>query len=140
MADESQFRAPRDLRQEQPHLLDYMRVLLRRKYLAVLVFSIVIFGAIAYLRATPPVYEARARLIIEARTPDAAGLVGQPSDQSKIQQDFQTHYQLLQSRNLARRTIDELGLWNHPALNPDLRPPDDSVYPRCGRRSARSSA
>ena len=92
MADESQFRAPRDLRQEQPHLLDYMRVLLRRKYLAVLVFSIVIFGAIAYLRATPPVYEARARLIIEARTPDAAGLVGQPSDQSKSQPEVQTHY------------------------------------------------
>jgi exopolysaccharide transport family protein len=128
MADESQFRAPRDLRQEQPHLLDYLRVLLRRKYLAVLVFSIVIFGAIAYLRATAPVYEARARLIIEARTPDAAGPVGQPSDQSKIQQDFQTHYQLLQSRNLARRTIDQLGLWNHPGLNPDLRPPDGSVY------------
>lgn len=128
MADETHMRALRDIRQDQPHLLDYVRVLLRRKYLVMFVFSIVIFGAVAYLRSTVSIYEASARLIIEARTPDAAGSVGNPSDQSKIQQDFQTHYQLLQSRNLARKTIDTLGLWGHPGLNPALRPPDDSVY------------
>jgi capsular exopolysaccharide synthesis family protein len=128
MVDETQARALRNGRQEQPHLLDYVRVLLRRKFLVVFVFSMVIFGAIAYLRATVPVYEARARLIIEARSPDAVGPVGQPSDQSKVQQDYQTHYQLLQSRNLARKTIDGLALWGHPAMNPDLGPPDDSVY------------
>jgi capsular exopolysaccharide synthesis family protein len=130
MADETQVRALRDLRQEQPHLLDYVRVLLRRKYLVIFVFSMVILGAVAYLRATIPIYEARARLIIEARTPDAAGPIGEPSDQSKTQQDYQTHYQLLQSRNLARTTIDTLGLWDHPALNPALVPPDDSLYAR----------
>lgn len=128
MSDDTKVRALRDLRQEQPHLLDYVRVLLRRKYLVIFVFSLVILGAVAYLRATIPIYEARARLIIEARTPDAAGPVGDPSDQSKTQQDYQTHYQLLQSRNLARKTIDMLGLWNDPALNPSLRPPDDSFY------------
>jgi polysaccharide biosynthesis transport protein len=127
MSDEKPVRALRDLRQDQPHLLDYVRVLLRRKYLVIIVFSMVILGAVAYLRATVPIYEARARLIIEAR-PGASGPVGEPSDQSETQQDYQTHYQLLQGRNLARKTIDTLGLWGDPALNPDLLPPDDSVY------------
>jgi len=126
MSDETPVRALRDLRQEQPHLLDYVRVLVRRKYLVIFVFSIVILGAVAYLRATIPIYEARARLIIEARTPGTPG-AGDPSD-PKTQQDYQTHYQLLQSRNLARKTIDTLGLWSDPALNPDLLPPDNSIY------------
>jgi polysaccharide biosynthesis transport protein len=138
MADETQIRALRDLRQEQPHLLDYVRVVLRRKYLVIFVFSIVILAAVAYLRATVPIYEARARLIIEARTPDAAGPIGEPSDQTKTQQDYQTHYQLLQSRNLARKTIDTLGLWDHPALNPALSPVDDSVYAKV-RAQARAA-
>lgn len=127
MSDDTPVRALRDLRQEQPHLLDYVRVLLRRKYLVIFVFSIVILGAVAYLRATVPIYEARARLIIEARVPGAAGNAGDPND-PKTQQDYQTHYQLLQSRNLARKTLDTLGLWGQPALNPALVPVDDSVY------------
>ena len=60
MADETHTRALREIRQAQPHLLDYVRVVLRRKYLVIFVFSIVILGAVAYLRATIPVYEARA--------------------------------------------------------------------------------
>lgn len=128
MADDTQLRASRDPRPDQPHLLDYVRVLLRRKYLVIFIFSLVILGAFAYLRATTPVYEARARLIIEARSPDAAGPIGEPSDPTKTQQDYQTHYQLLQSRNLARKTIDTLALWDNPALNPALLPEDDSFY------------
>ena len=129
MADETPVRAFRDLRREQPHLLDYLHVLLRRKYLVVFVFvdrharrSRRICGR------SIPIYEASARSDHRAANARWRRFRRKPSDQTTIQQDFQTHYQLLQSRNLARKTIDTLGLWGHPGLNPALRPPDDSVY------------
>ena len=121
MTPEAPLRAMREPRREQPHLLDYLRVLFRRKFVTSFVFLNVVLGAVAYLHMTVPVYEAHARLIIERRSADGA-LVGEPVDQGETQQDYQTHYQLLKSRNLARKTIDTLALWDHPDLNPSRRP------------------
>jgi capsular exopolysaccharide synthesis family protein len=125
MADDTTVHALRDLR-EQPHLLDYVHVLLRRKFLTIFVFGVVVLGAVVYLRTTVPVFEARARLIIEPRTSETGG-TADAATQTQMQQDYQTHYQLLQSRNLSRKTIESLGLWDDPDLNPSLRTVDDSL-------------
>ena len=124
MADETPVHALRD--PKEPHLLDYVHVLLRRKFLTIFVFVAVVLGAIGYLRTAVPVFEARARLIIEPRTSET-GATAEAGNQTQTQQDYQTHYQLLQSRNLARKTIETLGLWSDPDLNPSLRAPDSSL-------------
>ncbi len=41
-------------------------------------------------------------------------------DQAKADY-YQTQYNILQSRTLARKTIDSLGLWQHPLLNPEAK-------------------
>ena len=39
-------------------------------------------------------------------------------EQNQIADDYyQTQYKILQSRALARRTLDELKLWDHPLFN-----------------------
>lgn len=117
MNDEFPVRSPREVRREQPHLLDYVRIVFRRKLIALMVFLTVVIGAGAYLYSVTPIYEARTRVLIEMPTPDSR----ESLDLSEAQQAYyQTHIQLLQSRDLARKTIGGLGLWEHPLLNPSL--------------------
>ena len=61
-----------------------------------------------------PIYEARAQLLIEA---EAQNII---SFKEVVEQDrattdyYQTQYRILQSRGLAKATLDALQLWNHP--------------------------
>jgi polysaccharide biosynthesis transport protein len=136
MTDAAPVRSPREVHREQPHLLDYVRILLRRKFIVLLVFVVVMAGAVGYLYTVTPVYEAKARLLIEVRGPNAA--TGEPVDQSEMQQGYyQTHYQLLQSRDLAKKTITSLDLWNHPQFNP---PPQSGRFAWADPARARLAA
>ena len=54
MTPEAPLRALREPRREQPHLLDYLRVLFRRKFVTSFVFLNVVLGAAAYLHMTVP--------------------------------------------------------------------------------------
>ena len=100
MTDESPVRSPREVRREQPHLLDYVRIVFRRKLVALVVFLTVVIGAGAYLYSVTPIYETQARVLIEMPTPDSR----ESLDVSEAQQAYyQTHIQLLQSRDLARQ-------------------------------------
>ena len=110
---------------EEKHLLDYVRVIYKRRWIALPVFLIVMtFGVINTLRQTS-VYQGRVQLLIEKDTPNVATL-----DQMFNAQDgwflddfYQTQYRILQSRSLARRSVDLLGVWDAPRLGngPELK-------------------
>jgi capsular exopolysaccharide synthesis family protein len=112
MADDARLRLAyaRDLPREQPHLRDYLLVLRRRWLLTLAVFTLVGLGAAAYLLTTTPVYQARARLLIEPLAADGTTPAPGADLTDAGRADLETHYQLLQSRALAQATIDQLGL------------------------------
>ena len=98
------------------HLVDYLRVLYKRRWVAIPVFVIVFTtAAINSLRATP-VYDATARILIENDSPAVSGLdeLFRASDSWYQGEFYETQYRILQSRSLARRTIQDLGLLGHP--------------------------
>jgi succinoglycan biosynthesis transport protein ExoP len=93
-------------------LLDYVRVFYKRRWTAITTMLVVIISVAAYTFAAVPIYQARARLLIEAENPNVVAFK-EVIEQDQTRQDYyQTQYNILQSRALARRTLDELKLWN----------------------------
>jgi len=106
------------------HLSDYLRMLYKRRWVAGTAFSIVVLLASVYTFTTEPAYDARVQILIEKEDANVVTFK-EVFAQNQVTADYyQTQYRILQSRALARRTIDALHLWNHPTFNP---PPDDSV-------------
>ena len=76
-----------------------------------------VVGLVNALREIP-VYQARAQVLIEPDSPKVARLdqVFQ-SGNSYYDDDFlQTQFRILQSRSLAKRTLDAMKLWDAPRL------------------------
>jgi len=103
---------------EQHHLMDYARILYKRRWIALPVFLIFfVVGAVNALRQVP-VYQGRTQVLIESDQPKVARLdqVFQ-SGNGFFDDDFlQTQFRILQSRSLAKKTIDAMKLWDVPKL------------------------
>ncbi len=100
---------------------DLPRILRRRRWPALTVFVLCVVLGVVHASTRVPVYQARTRLLIE---PDRANVTGlkDPLDQERLTDgDFQTQFMILQSRSLARKTMERLGVWNAPvAVAPPL--------------------
>lgn len=109
-----------------PHLLHYLRVLSKRRWIALTTLALVV-GVVAVVTArTEPLYEARAQLMIEVERPKV--VVFQTDEQAdptnESQQYQETQRRILESRTLARRTLEALQLWQHPAFGGgEVEPP-----------------
>jgi capsular exopolysaccharide synthesis family protein len=103
-----------DHRLSEIHLLDYVRALYKRRWAASTVFLLVMLGAIVYAFTATPIYEGRTRLLIEPDDPNILSFT-EVVDQAQAESEYyQTQYNILQSRTLARATLDDLRLWNSP--------------------------
>ncbi len=102
---------------EEKHLVDYLRVVYKRRWVAIPAFLIVlVVGVINTYRETP-IYQARAQILIEKDTPKVAGFNDLFASQDGWYNDdfYQTQYRILQSRSLARRAVSSMNLAQHPA-------------------------
>ncbi|MDR7420463.1 MAG: Wzz/FepE/Etk N-terminal domain-containing protein, partial [Armatimonadota bacterium] len=88
---------------------EYLRVIYRRRWLFAAVLTVVAAAILGYTWLEQPVYEARVRLVID---PEPSG----PAPFAEIgggpTPDLATVQQSLRSRELARRTVKALDLWN----------------------------
>src|SRR3954447_6969913 len=103
---------------EERHLLDYVRTVYKRRWIAIPLFLLVfVFGSLNAARQTP-IYRARTQLMIEKDTPSVATLdqMFQAQDGWYNDEFYQTQYRILQSRSLAKKTIDAMKLWDAPRL------------------------
>jgi capsular exopolysaccharide synthesis family protein len=98
---------------EEPHLLDYVRVLYKRRWIAGTAFTVVFLLVTVYTFTATPIYEATTKLLIEAENPNVVSFKEVIDEQAAKIDYYQTQYNILQSRSLARRTIDKLRLWDH---------------------------
>ena len=95
---------------------DYLRVLYKRRGLAGGAFVLAfLYLATTSLRKTP-LYEASTQLLIEKESRGAASSSSVPQDSGPGYDDdfYQTHYKMLQSRAIAWRTLESLGLATAP--------------------------
>ncbi|MCC7043665.1 MAG: polysaccharide biosynthesis tyrosine autokinase [Acidobacteria bacterium] len=93
------------------HPSDHLRVLYKRRWVAIPGFLLVFLsGAIGSIR-TVPIYEARTQIMIEKDARRATSLNTVMEERESWYQDdfYPTQYRVLQSRTLATRTAEALG-------------------------------
>jgi succinoglycan biosynthesis transport protein ExoP len=99
---------------EAGHLLDYLRVLHKRRWTAATAFLVVLVATMLYVFTATPIYETRTRLLIESDNPNVVSFKEVIDEQGTKADYYQTQYNILQSRALARKTLDGLNLWQSP--------------------------
>ena len=97
----------------EPHLSDYARVLYKRRWIAGTAFTVVFLLVTVYTFTATPIYEATTKLLIESDNPNVVSFKEVIDEQGSKNDYYQTQYNILQSRTLARRTLNDLKLWNH---------------------------
>ena len=93
------------------HLVDYLRVLHKRRWTAATAFLLVLVTVTVYTFTVTPIYEARTRLLIESDNPNVVDFKEVIDEQGTKADYYQTQYNILTSRALARKAIDDLKLW-----------------------------
>jgi capsular exopolysaccharide synthesis family protein len=105
--------------QDEVHLLDFWKLLVKRRRLVILLFLLV-FVVTAYVNfSATPLYTASAMLQIEPQNPAVTGLaeILSSKPEGSTQYDYyQTQYVLLRSRTLAARVITSLQLASDPTF------------------------
>ena len=66
-----------------------------------------------------PVYEATATLLIESEQANVVSIEEVYGIDSSQREYYQTQFEILSSRRLAERVIDDLGIRNHSEFDPD---------------------
>ena len=108
-------------------LRDYLRVFLKRRWVIITVFAVlVLFTAIATFTAAP-VYQATAQIVIEKENPNLVSIEEVMAMDSTGTDYYQTQYKIIQSRSVAREVSRRLDLKNSPEFFP---PPSDNILSR----------
>jgi len=124
---------------------DYFTIFLKRRWAILSVFFSLVATVTLYSYIATPIYLATAQVLIERQTPQILDQTGggTPSD-SQGEQFYQTQYQLLESRALAKKVADKLQLKNHSFYAPifqNLSPTaDNALKQQAEDRLARSIA
>jgi polysaccharide biosynthesis transport protein len=121
---------------EPLHLRDYWLVVLRRRWLVLLVFVLASSAGIAFVFTREPRYRASTQLLIE-RNPNILEAEKDPRSQEGWDDFFQTQCRLLQSRLLAGKVMARFNLLRDPEF---LQWQDGSPAPGPEDRSADQQA
>jgi polysaccharide biosynthesis transport protein len=107
---------------EERHFIDYLRVLTKRRWTAIPTFLIVVCVLLIPTFTAVPLYEASGQLLIEADTQNVVTFKAVVEQDAATTEFYQTQYKILESRALARATIDALQLWHHPEFGGAAKP------------------
>jgi succinoglycan biosynthesis transport protein ExoP len=111
------FREERESDFEQIDLQHYVRILRKYKLLIVLFSALITCLAAYYAFTATPVYSATSTILIESQSNSPISFEELVGVEVESQDYYQTQYELLRSRGLAKRVVDTLNLWAHPELS-----------------------
>jgi len=95
---------------EQIDIRDYLRVILKRRWAVITVFSVVVVSVIIHAFTATPVYKATSRLIIDKENPNVMSIQEVMAVDASGTDYYQTQYKIVESRNVARAVIKRLNL------------------------------
>ena len=103
---------------EDIHFRDYWHILVRHRWIALAFVAVVVASTLLVTLVTVPVYRGTTLLEIKAETQKLIAFQD-VVQMSQVEREFyQTHYDVLRSRSLAKRVIDRLDLAADPVFNP----------------------
>jgi succinoglycan biosynthesis transport protein ExoP len=92
------------------HLSDYLEILYRRRWIVIITFAIIVGSVTAFSLFATPQYQATAQILLGGQ-PSPMNPLGESSDRLPERNlYFQTQVNLLSSRSLSRKVIEELSL------------------------------
>jgi capsular exopolysaccharide synthesis family protein len=91
-------------------LADYLKILYRRRRLAIAIFTIVVLGAVLYLYKTIPIYEARVSVLLDYEEPNVVNFQKVLTEGPTFGAYIQTQQELLVSRSLVQKTVAAMQL------------------------------
>ncbi|MDR7135863.1 capsular exopolysaccharide synthesis family protein [Lysobacter niastensis] len=116
---------------DEINLLEYWRILRERQWLVVGVTAAVALVALVLTLLATPVFRAGSTLQIERETIQLLDVQGLQPAESPYDIDFyQTQYELLQSRSLAQRVVQDLRLVEHPYFAKTVAAVDEAFNER----------
>jgi len=96
--------------EEQIDLRDYLRVILKQRWIIIAFFSIVVIFVAIYVLIATPIYKASARLVIEKENPNVVSIQEVMAVNASGTDYYQTQYKIIESRVVAREVIKRLSL------------------------------
>jgi len=105
------------------NIWEYINVVLRRRWTVIAVFVVCLLTGLIFSFTSTPMYSATTLLQIQPAGPKVTDFdaVQESVSQAQAYHDFfQTQYDILSSRTLARRTIDGLSLDENAFINGDM--------------------
>jgi len=98
-------------------LLEYWHIILKRRWTVLGMLGIVLAVVLVVTLLTPSIFRSSTTLQIERDTIQVVQVQGLMPVESVSDKDFyQTQYELLKSRTLAKRVIDQLNLGSDPSF------------------------
>jgi len=110
-----------DLREETIDLRDYFRVLMKRRWVIVTFFTIVVLTVAVQTFTAIPIYQATARIVIEKENPNVVSIQEVMAVDATGSDYYQTQYKIIESRTLARKVIQRLKLEDNEEFFPKPR-------------------
>ena len=99
--------------EEEIHLRDYWRVIMKYRWTVVTMFIIVLVTVAIATFSMDPVYKATAQILIDKENPNILSIQEVMSLDARDVDYYQTQYKILQSRSLARAVIKAMDLAHH---------------------------
>jgi capsular exopolysaccharide synthesis family protein len=107
--------------EEQLHLRDYWAVLLHHRWTVITFLATVVLTTMIVTLVTTPVYRSTVLIEIGPGNPNVVAFQDVVEVGRAQREFFQTQYDVLRSRNVAARVIDQLDLAAEPDFNPPPR-------------------
>ncbi len=99
------------IEEREIHLRDYLRVIQKRKYVALLFFVVtVVLVTLVTIRAIP-IYQASTQLLVEKN--ESTSVTGRAYYNSYDPEFYETQYQLIKSQSVSRKVVKQLDLENN---------------------------
>ena len=99
-------------------LRNYVRVLFKHRWVILTIFSVVVVSVLIYSFTATPIYQGKARLIIEKENPKIVGIQEIMAVESSGTDYYQTQYKIIESRAVARQVIKRMRLDQSDEFNP----------------------
>lgn len=109
------------MRPQELHLLDYLRIIARRRWVVIASFVVIVTGVTLWTLKQTPIYRASATLMIEPATPKIVSFqevmpMG-PGSLFGYADYYSTQLKLIRSRSILKKVVEELGLKAFPNID-----------------------
>jgi len=104
--------------EKRVHLLDYWRVIRRRRWIAFTAFTLIVSAVVVYSFIARPTYRATCQIEIGSESLRILSFQEGLSVDTTNPQYYQTQYELLKSNALLKKVIDRMRLDRHPEFLP----------------------